>query len=550
MSPAPLVAGALRLARTLRWLKPAQLYGRLWRHLYQPTPCLEPAPPLAAPGVFQTPARRQPSLLCSDQVCLLNEIGRVDHPAAWSDPARSALWLYHLHYFDDLCATAPAERHAWQQTFRRRWLVENPPGRSPAWDPYPCSLRIVNWIKAHADPEGLSLDDEARQSLAVQLRWLEQRLEWHLLGNHLFSNAKALVFGGLAFTGVETEGWLRRGLAILDRELPEQVLADGAQFELSPMYHALAFEDLLDLLNAAGCWPGRVSNAQQRVWRDVAGRMARWLLALCHPDGGLAQFNDTALNLAPPASALLDYAARLGLDMGPQPDVGLLDLPHSGYVRATTGPAVLLADLAAIGPDYLPGHAHADTLSCELSLWGQRVLVNGGIDRYGRCAERLRQRGTAAHSTVIVDGEDSSEVWSGFRVARRARIVERRLESRGPGVLAFSAAHDGYRRLPGRVLHRRRWRICGQRLAIDDTLEGRFGRAQARWHLHPAVQVELEGEAVTALRLPDGRRIRLTGDALRVEPGVWCPGFGCRLPNRVLVGDFVSPVRHFELDWS
>ncbi|MFB1490650.1 MULTISPECIES: heparinase II/III family protein [unclassified Thiocapsa] len=46
------------------------------------------------------------------------------------------------------------------------------------------------------------------------------------------------------------------------------------------------------------------------------------------------------------------------------------------------GSAVALLDVAPIGPDYLPGHAHADTLSFELSLFGQRVIVNGGTSRY------------------------------------------------------------------------------------------------------------------------------------------------------------------------
>ena len=86
------------------------------------------------------------------------------------------------------------------------------------------------------------------------------------------------------------------------------------------------------------------------------------------------------------------------------------------------------ADVGEIGPDYRPGHAHADTLCFELSVFGQRLVVNSGTSEYGLGAERLRQRGTAAHSTVQIDGADSSEVWSGFRVARRARPLCRTLD--------------------------------------------------------------------------------------------------------------------------
>jgi uncharacterized heparinase superfamily protein len=48
----------------------------------------------------------------------------------------------------------------------------------------------------------------------------------------------------------------------LRSELPEQVLADGGNFERSPMYHAIFLEDVLDLINAATHWPGRVPGAQ------------------------------------------------------------------------------------------------------------------------------------------------------------------------------------------------------------------------------------------------------------------------------------------------
>jgi uncharacterized heparinase superfamily protein len=95
------------------------------------------------------------------------------------------------------------------------------------------------------------------ESLAVQARWLRRHIEWHLLGNHLFVNAKALVFAGLFFAGDEAAEWLAQGSErFWVREVPEQVLPDGGHFELSPMYHAIILEDVLDLLNAAHV-PGR-----------------------------------------------------------------------------------------------------------------------------------------------------------------------------------------------------------------------------------------------------------------------------------------------------
>ena len=88
---------------------------------------------------------------------------------------------------------------------------------------------MVNWIKWSLG--GNSLGSKARQSLAVQARWLARRIESHLQGNHVFANAKALVYAGLFFEGEEAERWLRRGLNLMQTEIPEQVLPDGGHFE-------------------------------------------------------------------------------------------------------------------------------------------------------------------------------------------------------------------------------------------------------------------------------------------------------------------------------
>ena len=116
--------------------------------------------------------------------------------------------------------------------------------------------------------------------------------------------------------------------------------------------------------------------------------MGRWLRAMCHPDGEIAFFNDAAIGIAPSPEHLFDYARRLGL-----PDSRLSEelyhLDSTGYIRISKGEAVLLIDVAPIGPDYLPGHAHADTLSYELSLSGKRVLVNSGTSRYGSGREEI-----------------------------------------------------------------------------------------------------------------------------------------------------------------
>jgi uncharacterized heparinase superfamily protein len=316
-------------------------------------------------------------------------------------------------------------------------------------------------------------------------------MEWHLLGNHLFVNAKALVFAGLWFDGVEAEQWLAIGLRILECEMPEQILADGGQFERSPMYHALALEDLLDLLNViqARAPVGSPARALLPALRQHSAAMLTWLRCATHPSGVWGRFNDSTEGVAPASGELERYAAVLGIAAAPAPREGVTLMQPSGYARVLRGGACALLDVAPIGPDYLPGHAHADTLSFELSLGSRELIVNRGVSVYGAGERRLIERGTAAHSTVQLGADDSSEVWSGFRVGRRARVRDVAVNG-----WQVSAAHDGYSHLAGAPLHRRIWTFETHALIVEDQITGRpRGLAIARFHLAPGLAAHAMG---------------------------------------------------------
>ena len=448
----------------------------------------------------------------------------------WDDPSHCRLWRYNLHYFDDLCSIDASLRSDWHESLIERWVKENPAYRGSGWEPYPTSLRIVNWIKWIA--AGNDMPSQCQQSLAVQADWLSRNIEWHLLGNHLFANAKALLFAGLYFSGVDADRWLDVGTKIMVRELDEQVLADGGHFELSPMYHSIALNDVLDIMNADRHWPGVLSTALLSKVDEAAPRMIHWMQAMCHPDREIALFNDSALGIAPSPDELLAYARRLQLEISP-PVHTSQHLANSGYVRAVFGDAVLLCDVGRIGPDYLPGHAHADNLTFELSLFKKRWIVDSGCSTYDVGEERLRQRSTAAHNTVTVDNTNSSDVWAGFRVGARAKPCDVEVNI-ADDLARIDAAHDGYMRLAGAVMHRRRWEIGSGNLRIHDELSGRFDTATARFLLHPDVHVECNADSASMSH--GGHRAVLTieGGELRLRKGSWHPRFGVTLSTHRL----------------
>lgn len=551
------LASSRRYWHTLRHLKPVQWYGRLWFRLWRPAVDMAAPAPSVRPiaGAWQPPARRASSMRAADRFCFLNHEHSLPRAGGWNDPTLEKLWLYNLHYFDDLNATGAATRAPWHLALMQRWVAENPPTAGNGWEPYPTSLRMVNWVKWAL--AGHSLPAACMQSLAVQARWLAARMEWHLLGNHLFANAKALVFAGLFFEGPEARKWLATGLGVIAKQLPEQVLPDGGHFERSTMYHALFLEDLLDLVNAAAAWPGQIDAAHTAAWREAAGKMLEWLQGLLHPDGQIAFFNDAALGIAPEPAALREYAQRLGLEVRTQELPQTLCLRHwpsSGYVRLSSPQAVALLDVAAVGPDYLPGHAHADTLSFELSVAGQRVVVNGGTSCYGLGSARAHERSTRAHSTVEVARQDSSEVWSAFRVARRAYPFDFEL-TQNPDRVWVACSHDGYRRLPGNPVHRRGWSMDSDSLTVSDTVsdkpDGCGHRAVARFVLHPAARVTQAGPGEWRVTLPRGREVgmKLEHGCGHLEPALYAPEFGKTVETQCVTVDLAGGRSVMRLSW-
>ncbi len=526
-----------RLFHTVRYLRWRQLWFRVYYRL-RPlrVPVARGARPRGGLSLDACPWG-EPATGDGRHFRFLGVSGDVATAADWNAPRFSKLWLYNLHYLNDLNTVGADGRGALNAALVDRWIEDNPPCEGNGWEPYPLSLRIVNLVKwfARAEPVPARWLD----SLATQARALDRRIEWPIMGNHLFANGKALVFAGAYLAGRDADRWLRRGLAILDRQIPEQFLADGGHFERSPMYHDAMLWDLCDLIHLAERAGLSQLSSRRPSWLAVLERGLRWSSALRHPDGDIAFFNDAAFGIAPSLAALRDYHARLsGGGQLEQPTSG--HFADSGYAAIDLGPGHrALLDLAPVGPDYQPGHAHADTLSFELSLFGRRVLVNSGTSRYGVDQERLRQRGTAAHNTVVVDGEDSSEVWSGFRVARRARPRVKTFQHEA-GQATVSACHDGYRRLAGRNIHCREWRAGPGELLILDRVSGSFGQAVARFYLHPDIDARPHGEGFV-LSLGAGRAVQVQcrgADRVTLEPASWHPTFGGSVPNQCIVAAF------------
>lgn len=521
---------ALRLFHTVKYLRWSQVIYRL-RYRFLP---LRFTSGKLGDSSFSSwkwsgPEVVEQSIFKDGRVRFLNTTASFQDGLNWNDARFEKLWLYNLHYFDDLNAVNNLSRNHQQQKLVLQWINENPLPIGNGWEPYPLSLRLINWIKWYRRT-GVD-SQQIEMSIAEQASALSKQLEYHILGNHLFANAKALVFAGCFMTGCRADEYLRTGLNILAEQIPEQFLDDGGHFELTPMYHCILLWDLLDLINLAQITGNDAFSSALDDWRMRAQKALSWLSKMLHPDGDISFFNDSAIGIAATPQQIFAYAQSIGLFFSEPVAQPLQTLSESGYSRISMSDHCLIFDHAQVGPDYLPGHAHADTLSFEWSLGLQRVFVNSGTSIYGVSAERLRQRQTAAHNTVVVNGVDSSEVWSGFRVARRAKAT---LESRSVSaeVVTITASHDGYCRLSDKVVHRRSVTMMPKQLQVKDTLIGRYRSAVAHFHLHPDITAVQNDDTNIMLTLPKGQVVHFNSAfGCRIVKTTWHPRFGQSVPS-------------------
>lgn len=540
---------------TLKYLKPEQIAFRVLKKFVHPKVNILSLPVSENVGYWKSVLLNNPKFLDKENVTFLNEESLVTSPECWNDETKAKLWLYNLHYFDDLNSFDSASKRELQQYWVERWVNENHPPVGNGWEPYPISLRVVNWIKAFLS--GLNADKFVLDSLCKQVDFLSQDLERHLLGNHLFVNAKALVFAGCFFEGANADKWLNTGLAIYNKELNEQVLNDGGNYELTPMYHVIMLVDLLDLLNLFNAYPNRVSESVVFQTKAKAIKMLAFLERISHIDNQISFFNDAAFGIAPNNDVVFSYAKSLGLmcESDCLDELQVHDLIDTGYVSVKNSDYSLICDLANVGPDYQPGHAHADTLSYEWCLGGNRVLVNSGISEYGVSEERLRQRQLAAHNTVSINGLDSSEVWSGFRVARRAKIIDRNVSVSASEHIErkaeFFASHDGFKRQGVNCIHKRTWSASDTKIEITDELTGDYDNAVGSLHLHPDVTITSCTANHLVLQVSNYVvDINIDGSSIEIEDTTWHPEFGKVIANKKVTMVFNQNIVKTTITWN
>lgn len=385
----------------------------------------------------------------------------------WSFVDNGMLWTYNLNYFDWLHQPNMSKELGLEilKQFYVTPLEKNP----IILHPYPTSIRIINTAK-FISKWGIK-EDWLYNELVSDLKFISGRLEYHLLANHLLENAFALYIGGVTTNQQE---FTLKGTKLLNQELKEQILNDGMHYERSPMYHLIILERLLDTLNFAKSKNDSIELKLKSYAIRMAGLILNW-----EDLDRIPMMQDSAYGIAPSVPAILEYSSRL---LGNDFPGAANNLRESGYRIINSGDFSLIVNVGSLGPYYQPGHAHADELNFELFYKGDPVIVDTGISTYEKNQRRQLERSTESHNCIVVNCNNSSDVWSGFRVGKRAKVELIQDDDK------IVAQHYGY----APILVSRSWKSLNGAIVINDELKNtpNIFEAKGKLHFHPDISIE------------------------------------------------------------
>ncbi len=433
-------------------------------------------------------------------------------------------WRAALHGFGwlrDLRALGTDAARMKARDIAADWLAKG--ATDPVADaPEVAGARLSAWL-GHWDFVAATAEDALRKAMMARLANDARALVVALPSDARHRGALVALKGALAAAvALEEEAWITRCTRFLPAEIDRQILPDGSHVERSPAALLLALQDLIEirnLLHGAGLEsPPALAGALDRA--APALRLFR------HGDGGLASFNGTREE----APSLLDLVLTQAQARGRAP----LILPDGGFQRLQAGRTLVIADTGRppdragpAGPGGLPRgadrHHHAGTLSFEMSVGRDRLIINCGAAPAAEPAWRDALRATAAHSTLTIADTNSSELVEDG-LGRRPDTVEAERQEAG-GAQWLEAWHDGWKKGFGAV-HRRRLYLAesGDDLRGEDMVEAENPPSFAvRFHLHPSVAANLQEDGITVLlRLPSGAgwRLRAGGGTVTVEDSI------------------------------
>lgn len=436
----------------------------------------------------------------------------------WNSAIIDPVQLGELHGFSwlaDLFAVGNDEARARAGALLCSWVDQHRKWQELAWRPDVLGERLGAWLAfydfltAHDDQTKATLLEMA----AVQARHLGRSRSQGPNDSNRFKAVQGLIFSSVCLPGLEY--MLESSIEILEEEIRRQIFPDGGHIERNP-------SKILNILSRFNQIRALLSVAHIEVPLALQGaidRMTPMLRALRHGDGGLALFNggfDEDRTIVD--TVLADTGVR---------GKALTSAPHSGFQRLAAGRTVIIADTGT--PPQVGGfNAHAGTLSFEMSVGKNRLVVNCGAPSSEGKHWRAAMQATAAHSTLSADGENSTRFKKDGSLISGPQNVEcSRREA--DGSVWLEASHDGFLKNIG-VNHCRKLYLdaSGEDFRGEDVIKGSGGKNFViRFHLHPGVHAsQVQGKSSVLMKLAGGSgwQFQASGGGIRLEESVYLSG--------------------------
>jgi hypothetical protein len=377
------------------------------------------------------------------------------------------------------------------------WYEDNPPRFGVNWTvAMEVGIRAVNIIAALEMFRGSpNISDQAIELILKILlahgRFIRANLEfsYRTTSNHYLSNLIGLYAIGVTLPEVrEARGWRDYSGSRLVKEMKQQVLADGVDYELSTGYHRFVLEifSLFALLCRTSSFdPGpafwasleamfgfvraylKPDNKAPAIGDSDDGRLIKFKERLAADHSylmsiGAIMFGSTFKRSNEIDEEAIWWFGREGLDSferlpSDEPDAGSRAFPEAQIFVQRAGDLYAIIDCGDHGARGRGSHAHSDALSLEVFAFKRTFLCDPGTYCYtANEQQRNLFRSTAYHNTVRIDDQEISEVNEGELFAFASNVGPRvNLWESSAERDVLDAEHHAYQRLASPVTHRR-----------------------------------------------------------------------------------------------
>lgn len=404
------------------------------------------------------------------------------------------------------------------EKFISRWIDKYERWHSDVWASDIIGARLANLI-VHA-PLALSSQDMVYRSkllnaMAQQARHLSRTINDAPPGMPAIAAASGLLIAGLLLPGGSV--LLARGAQKLNIYLEAYILPDGGLASRNPDDAVQTMRYLIII--KAGYLD--VSQTPPEWLQTTLDKMAPFVRGLRHGGGQIARFNSASTISSLAIDSILAASGAQGR--------AIENAVHSGFQRIKNRRTTILMDCGVPPSNILSHKSHAGTLSFEFSDGKDLVVVNMGPASSGSGFVELARlsRTTAAHSTLVVDNTNSSQINGDGTVGTGVQKIKT-TRTHSKQHTSITAEHDGYAKRFG-LIHERHISLSADGRSI--TGKDRLIRANTkektvvvRFHLHPDIKAEVNqsGKGVLLL-LPSGHgwQFRLEGGTGSLEESLY-----------------------------